>query len=174
MQTAIELDFDEFAASRWPRLFRIALLLTDDQGLAEDLAQSTLTAAYASWNRVRRADDPDAYVRRILLNAHLGRFRRKRPAEISLAADLESRVAGAPDPAGAVDTRLSVRAALASLPPRQRAVVVLRYWADLTEEQTAATLGCAVGTVKSQASKAIAKLRIHPALAQAPEEVHDR
>ncbi|RAG84179.1 SigE family RNA polymerase sigma factor [Streptacidiphilus pinicola] len=174
MHTADELDFHDFAASRWARLFRIALLLTDDQGLAEDLAQSTLTAVYASWSRVRRADDPDAYARRILLNSHLSRFRRKRPREIPLASDLEATVVGAPDPAGAVDTRLVLRAALASLPPRQRAVVVLRYWADLTEEQTAATLGCAVGTVKSQASKAIAKLRTHPALAPAPEEVYDR
>ncbi|MEY9875773.1 RNA polymerase sigma-70 factor (sigma-E family) [Streptacidiphilus sp. MAP12-33] len=164
-------DFHEFAASRWPRLFRLALLLTDDQGLAEDLAQSALTAVYASWNRVRRADDPDAYARRILLNTHLGRFRRKRPKEIPLVAEDGPAV---PDPAGAVDTRLALNAALASLPPRQRAVVVLRYWSDLTEEQTAASLGCSVGTVKSQASKAMAKLRVHPALAHAPEEVHSR
>ena len=174
MHTADELEFHDFAASRWARLFRIALLLTDDQGLAEDLAQSTLTAVYASWSRVRRADDPDAYARRILLNSHIRRFRRKRPTEIPLVTGLEATVAGTPDPAAAVDTRLAVRAALASLPPRQRAVVVLRYWADLTEEQTAAALGCAVGTVKSQASKAIAKLRSHPALAHTPYEVHDR
>ncbi|SEK26729.1 SigE family RNA polymerase sigma factor [Streptacidiphilus jiangxiensis] len=171
MHTANQLDFHDFAASRWPRLFRLALLLTDDQGLAEDLAQSALTAVYASWSRVRRADDPDAYARRILLNAHLGRFRRKRPMEVPLVAEAGPSV---PDPAGAVDTRLALNAALASLPPRQRAVVVLRYWADLTEEQTAASLGCSVGTVKSQASKAMAKLRVHPALAHAPEEVHNR
>lgn len=171
MSSANEHEFHDFAAACWPRLFRLALLLAEDRGLAEDLAQSALTAVYASWGRVRKAEDPDAYARRVLVNAHLRRFRRKRPVEIPLAPDLETTAFAAPDPTGAVETRLALNAALASLPPRQRAVVVLRYWADLTEEQTAGTLGCAVGTVKSQASKAIAKLRVHPALVHVLEEV---
>jgi RNA polymerase sigma-70 factor (sigma-E family) len=160
-------QFEEFMTSRWPGLVRLAFGLTGDRWLAEDLAQTALASAYASWWRVRRADDPDAYVRRILINASKGRWRRNRVAEQPADASAEVPGPAAADPAATVGERSALRAALAGLPPRQRAVVVLRYWEDLTDEQAAALLGCAASTVRSQAARALAKLRASGALADA-------
>ena len=151
-------QFDEFMASRWPGLVRLAFGLTGDRWLAEDLAQTALASAYAAWWRVRRADDPDAYVRRILINASKSRFRRNRVSErASGPGDLAD--AAVEDPAAEVGERSVLLAALAELPPRQRAVVVLRYWEDLSDAQVGALLGCSAGTVRSQAARALAKLR---------------
>jgi RNA polymerase sigma-70 factor (sigma-E family) len=155
-------EFTEFAHSRWPSLVRLGYGLTGDRGLAEDLAQNTLVNAYASWPRVRRADDPDAYVRRILLNSFHGGFRKRRVAEELSESPPDVPVA---DPAGVREDRASVLSAVATLPPKQREVVVLRYWLDLTEAQVAATLGCSVGNVKSQTARALAKLRVSAELA---------
>jgi RNA polymerase sigma-70 factor (sigma-E family) len=154
------VDFAEYAHSHWPTLVRLAYGLTGDRGLAEDLAQTALANAYASWSRVRRADDPDAYLRRIVVNAYRGAFRKRRVAEqlSESPPELGARFTAA-DPADQQANRAAVIAALATLPPRQREVVLLRFWLDLTEAQVAATLGCSVGTVKSQASRALAKLR---------------
>jgi len=149
-------EFSEFAHGRWAGLVRLAYGITGDRGLAEDLAQTALASAYASWARVRRADDPDAYLRRILLNAHRRGFRKRRVAEQLQATVPDLALA---DPAERHQDRSVIIAALLTLPPRQRAVVVLRFWLDLTETQVAATLGCTVGTVKSQTSRALAKLR---------------
>jgi len=149
-------EFREFMASRWPGLVRLGYGLTGDRGLAEDLAQSALAKAYASWARVRRADDPDAYVRRILINANNNRFRKRRVAEHSADYLPETGVADAADSLG---QRSVLIAALMELPPKQGAVVVLRYWEDLPETQVASIMGCSVGTVKSQASRALARLR---------------
>jgi RNA polymerase sigma-70 factor (sigma-E family) len=151
-------EFSEFAHSRWARLVRLAYALTADRGLAEDLAQTALANAYASWPRVKRADDPDAYLRRIVLNAHRGSFRKRRVAEELTAAPPDNGAAF-PDPASYHSDRAPVIAALAALPRRQREVIVLRFWVDLTETQVAATLGCSVGTVKSQTARALARLR---------------
>lgn len=151
-----DAEFREFMLGRWPALVRLAYGLTGDRGHAEDLAQAALARAYASWGRVRRAEDPDAYVRRILINLDHRRFRKRRVDE--KPADLAPEPA-VPDPTGRVDQRSDLLAALRDLPPRQRAVVVLRYWDGLTEAQAAAVLGCSVGNVKSQASRALAKLR---------------
>ena len=142
--------------SRWSGLVRFAYGLTGDRGHAEDLAQTALARAYASWPRVRRAEDPDAYVRRILINANHRRFRKRRVAEQPGPAPAEPAVT---DGTAAVDQREALMAALMELPLKQREVVVLRYWDGLTETQAAAVLGCSVGTVKSQASRALAKLR---------------
>ena len=150
--------------SRWAGLVRLAFGLTGDRWLAEDLAQTALASAYASWWRVRRADDPDAYVRRILINASKSRFRRHRVSEQPAASAPEMAVA---DPAVTVDERSALLAALQELPQRQRAVVVLRYWEDLTDAQTGALLGCSASTVRSQAARALAKLRASGALADA-------
>src|SRR5215475_3769422 len=119
--------------SRWPGLVRLAYGLTGDRWLAEDLAQTALASAYAAWWRVRRADDPDAYVRRILINASNSRFRRRRPAEQPQGSAEFGRPV--PDHAVAVGERTALVAALAELPPRQRAVIVLRFWEDLTDAQ---------------------------------------
>jgi RNA polymerase sigma-70 factor (sigma-E family) len=141
-------------------LVRFAYGLTGDRDLAEDLAQTALANAYASWSRVRRADDPDAYLRRIVLNAHRSGFRKRRVAEQLSGSppDLDGSHAS-PDPATQQAERATVIAAIAMLPPRQREVVVLRFWLDLTEAQVATALGCSIGTVKSQTSRALAKLR---------------
>jgi RNA polymerase sigma-70 factor (sigma-E family) len=151
-------QFSEFAHSRWPRLVRLAYGITGNHDQAEDLAQTALASAYASWSRVCRADDPDAYLRRIVLNVHRGGFRRRRFTEHLTASPPEDRTI-VPDPAGQHGDRAAIVAALAALPRRQREVIVLRYWLDLTETQVAATLGCSVGTVKSHAARAIARLR---------------
>jgi RNA polymerase sigma-70 factor (sigma-E family) len=153
-------DFTEFAASRWAGLVRLAYGLTGDRWIAEDIAQTALARAYASWWRVRRADDPDAYLRRILINTSNRRFRRHRVAE-QPGDPPDVAVAG---PADLVGERAALLAALRDLPPRQRAVIVLRYWEDLTDTQIAAALGCSAGTVRSQASRALAKLRADDSL----------
>jgi RNA polymerase sigma-70 factor (sigma-E family) len=157
-------QFEEFMTSRWPALVRLAFGLTGDRWLAEDLAQTALASAYASWWRVRRADDPDAYVRRILINASKSRFRRHRVNELPPGRPEEVPDAAA-DPAATIGERSALLAALSALPPRQRAVVVLRYWEDLSDAQAAALLGCSASTVRSQAARALAKLRASGALA---------
>lgn len=162
-------EFGQFMAARWPGLVRLAYGLTGDRWLAEDIAQAALASAYAAWWRVRRADDPDAYVRRILINASHRRFRRRRVAE---QAHEPQQLASSPladaavaDPAELIGERSALLAALRELPTRQRAIVLLRYWDDLSDAQVAAVLGCAPGTVRSQASRALAKLRGSAALA---------
>ena len=158
-------DFSAFAASRWPGLVRLAFGLTGDRWAAEDIAQVALARAYVAWRRVSRADDPDAYLRRILVKPSNRRFRRHRVAEQS-GDPPESAVEG---PADLVGERAALLAALRQLPPRQRAVVVLRYWEDLTDAQIAAALGCSPGTVRSQLSRALAKLRESPVLGEGDE-----
>jgi RNA polymerase sigma-70 factor (sigma-E family) len=157
-------DFGQFMASRWPGLVRLAYGLTGDRWLAEDIAQAALASAYAAWWRVRRADDPDAYVRRILINACNSRFRRRRVTEdLHAMAELPDNQLA--DPSDVVGERAALVAAVRELPPRQRAIVVLRYLEDLTDAQVAVVLGCSAGTVRSQASRALAKLRDSAALA---------
>jgi RNA polymerase sigma-70 factor (sigma-E family) len=146
---------------RWSGLVRLGYALTGDLQLAEDLAQTAFARAYASWGRVRTADNPDAYLRRIVVNANRNRFRRLRVGEV-LTATLPDIVAG--DNSDQRGDRAALAAALMQLPYGQRAAVVLRYWLDLSETETAAILGCSVGNVKSQASRALAKLRTNSAL----------
>jgi RNA polymerase sigma-70 factor (sigma-E family) len=164
-----EAEFSEFMQDRWPTLVRFGYGLTGDVGLAEDLAQTALAKAYASWPRVRRAGDPDAYVRKIMLNANHSRFRKRRVPE-SPAGLTPDR--GIPDPAGRRDDRAALMTALRGLPHGQRAVVLLRYWLGMTETEAAAALGCSVGNVKSQASRALAKLRISDELADGRSHEH--
>jgi RNA polymerase sigma-70 factor (sigma-E family) len=163
-----EAEFSEFMQGRWPQLVRLGYLLTGDRGLAEDLAQTALARAFASWPRVRRAGDPDAFVRRVMLNANHDRFRKRRVAE-QLTGTVPEPAAG--DAAGGREDRVALMGALMSLPVGQRSVVVLRFWLDMTETQVAEALGCSVGNVKSQASRALAKLRVRADLA---EGVSDR
>jgi RNA polymerase sigma-70 factor (sigma-E family) len=144
-------DFAEFVAARSGALLRTAYLLTGDHQDAEDLVQTALIKAVPKWGQVR---EHEPYVRRILVNESISRWRRGRWRETPVAALRED-----PLPGLDVDQQLVLRQALARLAPRQRAVIVLRYFDDLTEAQTADALGIAVGTVKSQARDALARLR---------------
>jgi RNA polymerase sigma-70 factor (sigma-E family) len=155
-------EFRDFMRGRWPAMVRLAYGLTGDQGHAEDVAQSAFARAYASWSRVARTGDPDAYVRRIVINENRSRFRKRRVEE-NLVGAVPERPARPGQPAADTVDALSDSSALLSalrkLGPRQRAVIVLRYWMDMSEAATAAALGCSLGTVKSQASRALAALR---------------
>src|SRR5690348_13720875 len=155
-------DFSAFVMSRWPGLVRLAFGLTGDRWAAEDIARATLARTLVAWRRVRRADHPAAHLRLIRGNAGNRRFRGRRVAE-QPGDPPETAVEG---PADLVGERAALLAALRQLPPRQRAVVVLRYWEDLTDTQIGATLGCSPGTVRSQLSRALAKLRESPALGE--------
>ncbi|MEZ5092733.1 SigE family RNA polymerase sigma factor [Nocardioides sp.] len=152
-------DFEDFVAARSTALLRTAYLLTRDRDLAEDLLQTSLAKAWFAWDRIE--GEPEAYVRRIVVNTYASWWRRKWRGELP-TGELPDDGASGPDS----DATHDLWQALGRLPRRQRAVVVLRYFEDLTEAQTAELLGCSVGTVKSQASKAFAKLRIDPALAR--------
>jgi RNA polymerase sigma-70 factor (sigma-E family) len=152
--TAAE-EFVEFATVTSPRLRRTAFLLCGDWHTAEDLAQATLVKVFASWRRINRKDAADAYATRTLVNTYLADRRRKRVGEI-LTDTLPERPVQPQTP----EVRVLVLNALAMLPPSARAVVVLRYWSDLSVERVAAILGCSEGNVKSQSARALDKLRI--------------
>jgi RNA polymerase sigma-70 factor (sigma-E family) len=152
-------SFEDFVSGSSARLFTMALLLTGrHRAEAEDLLQGVLERAYRRWRRINQGGDPEPYVRRMLVNASADRWRLvRRRSEEPLAAARADPAAG-DEAAGIADRDLLLRA-LAVLPARQRAVLVLRYYSDLSEAQTAATLGCSVGSVKSQSSRALARLR---------------
>jgi len=161
--TVIEPDgFRDFVAARSPALVRIAWLLTGDEASAHDLVQTALAKTWSRWSRVERHDAPEAYVRRVMLSTYLTWRRRKWYGEVPVATVPEQPQPG--DAFAAADLRDAVRTALSQLPRRQRAAVVLRYYDDLTEVQTAVALNCSVGTVKSQTAKALAHLRKSAAL----------
>ena len=149
-------DFRHFMATRSAALLRTAYLLTGDRGLAEDLVQNTMAKAYRHWGKVRRSGVPEAYVRRILVNERNDHWRRDRFRSREVVGDIPDRPGR--DEAQAYADRDEMWQALRAMPPRTRAVLVLRYWEDLSEAQTADLLGCSVGTVKSQASRGLRKL----------------
>lgn len=157
-----DVPFEGFVAARGDHLLRTAYLLTRDHQLAEDLLQTALAKAWGAWRRIK--GDPEAYVRKILVNTYASWWRRKwngeRPSE-----QLPERPQH--DGTDAVGARFDLWDALGQLPKRQRATVVLRFYEDMTEADTADALGCSVGTVKSQTSKALARLRIDPRLLEA-------
>lgn len=161
-------EFTAYVAARARPLRRSAYLLCGDWHRAEDLSQSALTKAYLAWPRITRADNVDGYVRQILVRTYLDeqrrRWRREQPS-----GDLPERLGT--DPATATDQRLDLMRALATLPARQRAAVVLRCWEDLPIAEVARALDCSEGTVKSQTSRGLAALRavLAPGL---PEGVH--
>jgi RNA polymerase sigma-70 factor (sigma-E family) len=151
-----EEAFRAFAQARRPALRRTAFLMCGDWHQADDLVQTTLVKLYVAWRRVHRGDRPDAYTRRILTRCYLDERRRPWRREAP-AAELADR----PSPAVSPDDRLDLRAALDLLPARQRATVVLRFWADASVAETADALDCSEGTVKSQTARALATLRDH-------------
>ncbi|MDX3853240.1 SigE family RNA polymerase sigma factor [Streptomyces sp. AK02-01A] len=166
-------DFAEFAATAWPRLVRTAHMLTGDFHEAEDLVQNTLTKVYARWRRIPR-DEIDVYVRRALINNNLSRIRKKRVAHLlmPLLPETVHRVHGGH--AEAVERRTALAQALATLSARQRAVMVLRYWDDLSEQDIATVLNCSLGTVKTHARRGLQALRAHPAFASDTSASGDR
>jgi RNA polymerase sigma-70 factor (sigma-E family) len=148
--------FAEFARARSSALFRSAYLMVGDHGHAQDLVQEALTKTYVAWPRLRDTTKAEAYTRRAITTTAISWWRRRswseRPSEVLPQATQAG-------PAEEHAVRDWVWQALLDLPPRQRAAIVLRYYEDLTEAQTAATMGCAVGTVKSQVAQGIKKLR---------------
>jgi RNA polymerase sigma-70 factor (sigma-E family) len=145
----------DYVRGQWPALVRYATLLCGDASEAEEIVQSTLTRVALRWRFVEGKDNPDGYVRRALVRACIdsGKRRRREPA-VKLLPEVQ-----VPDRSGQVADSVQLRRALAALPPRQRAVLVLRYLDDASEATTAEVLGCSVGTVKSQTAKGLAKLR---------------
>ncbi|MFF2301927.1 SigE family RNA polymerase sigma factor [Streptomyces sp. NPDC058128] len=165
--TSDDDGFTEFAVAAWPRLVRTAQLLTGDFHEAEDLVQTTLAKVYARWRRVPRGEI-DLYVRRALINNNLSRVRRKRVVHLLTPVLPESLRHTSAGHAEAVEQRTALLAALADLTVRQRAVMVLRYWEDLTELEIASVLNCSIGTVKTHARRGLAALRAHPGLVTVP------
>lgn len=157
---ADDSTFEEFVAATSARLFTMARLLAGgDRAAAEDLLQGAFERAYRHWRRICRREDPERYVRRILVNASVDRWRRLRRRPEAPLGTGRAEPARADETAVLADRDLLLRA-LATLPARQRAVLVLRYFEDLTEAQTATMLGCSVGTVKSQAARGLVRLRV--------------
>ncbi|PZF80595.1 SigE family RNA polymerase sigma factor [Jiangella anatolica] len=154
MDAAAEREFTQFVAARSMVLLRVAVVLTGDRHRAEDLVQGALAKLAARWHKV---DEPEAYVRRIIYHDHARWWRRRSARSELLGATVPER----PEADRAADAvrRLDLSSALRLLGPRQRTVLVLRYLEDLPEAEVAAIMGCSVGTVRSQAHRALARLR---------------
>ncbi|CAN5396198.1 N/A [soil metagenome] len=159
MRITDDESFTAYVAARTPALSRTAYLLTGDAHLAEDLVQQALFQAAKAWHRIE--GDPEPYVRRILYTQNVSRWRRRRVAEVALG-ELD-RPGAASDP----DLRLTIEQALTRLTAKQRTVLVLRFFEDLTEVETGRALGIGAGTVKSTTRQALARLRsLAPELAE--------
>jgi RNA polymerase sigma-70 factor (sigma-E family) len=157
VRAADDEDFSVFVAASARRLLRSAYLITGDLAEAEDLLQTALERAYLRWPSIRRAAMPEAYVRRIVVTAAINGSRKRRVRSTPLDEELlpgrlDAAVEGLPG-------RAELLACVRLLPAGQRAVLVLRYFDDLTEAETAKALGCSIGTVKSQHARALARLR---------------
>ena len=163
-------DFAEFVGARWASLYRLAYLLAASPTGAEDLLQTTLEKAYVNWPRISKMGFPEAYVRRMLANTLVSSRRRAWIGEQPWGRLPETADASAEVP---VLDRSLIWPLVCALPDRQRAVIVLRYYEDLSEAQIANALGCAVGTVKSQSSTAIGALRRALAAAGVAEGVDE-
>ena len=155
-------EFSHFVTHSGPALFRAAFLLTGSEESSKDLVQAALMKVWLRWRRIRETESAFSYTRQVMLSLYLSWNRRKWTNEIP-TVDVPV-VSTSADVSVAVLTRHVVLSALASLPKRQRAVVVLRFFDDLTEAQAAEILNCSRGTVKSQTSKALSRLREHPAI----------
>jgi RNA polymerase sigma-70 factor (sigma-E family) len=153
MHTEHQTGFEEYAAARQHHLYRTARLLCGDSHRAQDLTQTTLAKLFQHWRRASRADNLDAYARTVLTRTFLAEQRR------GLLARRTGALRGGPDPGHDSDLRVTLLTALAQLPPRARAIVVLRYWEDLSVETVAELMRCSTGTVKSQCSRSLARLR---------------
>jgi RNA polymerase sigma-70 factor (sigma-E family) len=151
----VDADFDEFMSAHWASLFRTAYLLTGDYQLAEDLLQTAFAKAFLSWSKISKMGQPVAYTRKIVTNQAMSWWRRSSSSEVP-TQDIPGEDRASHE--DQVTQAIEVWAALASLPTRQRAVMVLRYYEDLTEAEIADTLGISTGSVKAYASAARARL----------------
>ena len=156
MDVTTREDFDAWASARAPSLLRFAFLVTGEQQTAEDAVQSALTTALEKWARVSRVGDIETYVRRMVVNAHISRWRRSGRRESPVA---QPRLPNAPDRADAVATRDTLWQACAALPVRQRTALVLRYYEDLDYPEIARILDCAEATARSHVHRGLATLR---------------
>lgn len=154
------MTFDDFVGLRLAALLRYATVLTCDPHLAEDITQEVLLRAQSRWSRIVQLEQPEAYVKRMVLNEFLSWRRRRAARTVPMSQDgLDAAAGPQADPADRiVETDHLVRR-IASLPPKQRAVVALRYFENRTDEEIADLLGCAVGTVRSHVSRALSTLR---------------
>ena len=159
-------DFRTYVAARSPALLRTAYLLTGNRADAEDLLQTALAKTYLAWDRIREREAVDGYVRRVMVNTQTSWWRRRKVDEHP-TGELPERSAGRDETAD-LDLHDALWTALATLPKRQRAMVVLRYYEDLSEAETARVLGVSVGTVKSTTSRALVKLRDTAGLREDP------
>jgi RNA polymerase sigma-70 factor (sigma-E family) len=150
-------EFTEYVSGNAHRLKRVCYLLTGSDADAQDLLQTALAKLYLRWARVTALGSPDAYVRRVLVTTHRSNLRRHWRREVPTAVAVETGDGGSGT--SRADDRLVLQAALMQLSSRQRAVVVLRYYTDLSEQETAAALNCSTGTVKTLASRGLARLR---------------
>ena len=148
--------YDDFYVALWPRLVRTTYAVSGDLGVAEDAVQTAFAKAYRSWRRVSRLDAPEAYVRKMAVNEVLNSRRRAHSRREVTRAELPE-VAGGSSYDGAL-AHDEMWAVVSALPPRQRAVLVLRFYEDLSEQQIADVLGCRPGTVKSRLSRALTRL----------------
>jgi len=154
-----DTEFEAYVAARQTRLLRTAYLLTGDQHSAEDLVQTALAKLYLSWSKVQRRESLDGYVRRIMINEHTSWWRRAWRRNERSVDEVPERGTADDGHAHTLVERDALWALVQTLPPRQRATVVLRFYEDLGEAETAQLLGCSVGNVKSQTSRALATLR---------------
>jgi len=160
------VDFEAYVRASQTKHKRLAFLLTGNLHAAEDLLQAAYAKLYPRWDKVRTYDAPDAYLRKVMLSLRTSLWRRHKNREWSV--DELPDLGSSPDHAGGNAKSQALMKALGDLPERQRAAVVLRHWCDQSEAQTAAIMGCSIGTVKSNTSKGLAHLR--RALGQAEGE----
>ena len=167
---AARQDFEDFVREHWSTLMSIGVAISGSRAEAEDLVQAALTSAYPRWRRIRRPEAL-AYLRRSILNAHISRWRRHRGGELFVAEPPEPAQPRVSSSADSVDERLTLLPLLRALPPRQRAVLVLRYLCDVPDREIAETLGISQGTVRSQAARGLDALRARTIESLEPEVV---
>ena len=156
------LDFAEYVSSDQQALLRLAATLTGSGAAAEELVADVLGRAFERWDRIGAVDRVGAYVRRMIVNEFISRRRRHRRIVLTGDLSVHEQAAVVPDHAPGYDDRAALRDRISRLPRRQRAALVLRYYEDLPDAEIAAALGCAVGTVRSLVSRALAGLRAEP------------
>jgi RNA polymerase sigma-70 factor (sigma-E family) len=156
----VDATFEDFVLARGEALLRFALMLCADLGRSEDLVQSVLARAYPRWARILVMERPEAYLKTMLVREHLRWWRRRSSTEVPVAEPTDRKRAVVADAAVEYTRRDAAWELLARLPRRQRAVLVLRYYEDLSDAEIATILGCAQATVRSQAARALATLRV--------------